>query len=315
MSPPNPDRRTVLAAFLASAIAPVTLAAGSDRMRLVGCLSPWRSAPPLAKPMAAVGFVEGENLRFESRSHVGPDARVLGETARELVATRPDAIVAYAPNHISALLVATRTIPIVCGSIPDPVAAGFAQSLRHPGGNVTGLSTGSHEMWPIVIGMLRALRPRLKRVFVVHSPEMPVEIQMRSHREAAGAAGLQWGHIPVSTLAQAEAALVPLAGEAVHIAPITSSEIYQHVLEIAHTHRIMTFGGPDALMGYSRHFTDELQRIAAILAQVLRGADPGAIPFELPDRTDLTLNRAVARRVGVEFPPDMLLRANRVIDG
>ncbi|MBW8855238.1 MAG: ABC transporter substrate-binding protein, partial [Bradyrhizobium sp.] len=278
MGSPNPDRRTLLAALFAAAISPGAFAASTDRMRLVGCLSPWQTPPPLAKTMAAVGFVEGENLRFELRSHMGSDARALGDIARELVATRPDALVAYAPNHISALLAATRTIPIVCGSIPDPVAAGFAQSLRHPGGNVTGLSTGSHEIWPIVIGMLRTLRPRLKRILVVHSPEMPVEIQLRSYREAAGAVGLEWSHAPVSTVAQADAALLPLAGEAVHLAPITSEEIQKHVLEAAHHHRIMTFGGRDALMSYSRHFTDELQRVAAILAQVLRGADPGAIP-------------------------------------
>ena len=77
---------------------------------------------------------------------------------------------------------------------------------------VTGLSTGSHETWPIVIGMLRTLRPRLKRIAVFHSPRMPVEIQMRTHREVAEAAGIEWSHVSVSTPADVEQGLKELDG-------------------------------------------------------------------------------------------------------
>src|SRR5204862_7502251 len=208
----------------------------------------------------------------------------------------------------------TRSIPIVCGAIPDPVSAGFAQSLRRPGGNVTGLSTGSHELWPIVIGMLRTLRPRLKRIAVFHSPGMPVEIQMRTHREAAEAAGIAWSHVAVSTPADLERSLAPLAGEALHMAPIRTDGLAEELLEIAHRHRILTFGGHEvALMGYSRHFADEIRRIAATVDKLLRGANAAEIPFELPDRTHFRLNRATARRIGVEIPPEMLMRADRVV--
>jgi putative ABC transport system substrate-binding protein len=264
--------------------------------------------------MAELGFVEGENLRFELRTHTGSDAGALGEAARELVAARPDVLLAFAPYEISALLEATRTIPIVCGSIPDPVSAGFAKSLRRPGGTVTGLSTGSHEMWPMVIGMIRTLRPRLKRIAVFHSPRMPVEVQMRSHREAAEAAGIAWTHVAVENRADVERALAPLAGEAVHLAPIVIDGLAGHLLETAHRHRIITFGGAEeALMGYSRYFADEMQRIAATLGKLLRGANPAEIPFELPDRTHFTLNRTTARRIGIEIPADMLVRADRVV--
>jgi len=308
-----PRRRALLAALVSVAACPRALASDRDRIRVAGSLGSWGTAR-LSKAMAELGWREGENLRVESRKPVEPLASGLAAAARELVAARPDVLLARMPYEISALLAATHSIPIVCGSIPDPVAAGFAKSLRHPGGNVTGLSTGSHEVWPIVIGMLRTLRPRLKQIAVFHSPQMPVEIQMRSHRETAEAAGIAWSHVAVSTTAEVERALAPLAGEAIHMAPIAVDGLPEQVLELAHRRRILTFGGFGAtLMGYSRYFADENRRIAATLDKVLRGANPAEMPFELPDRTHFRLNRVTARRIGVEFPSDMLMRADEVV--
>jgi putative ABC transport system substrate-binding protein len=311
---PSDRRRALLAAFLSPALALPGMACARDRLQVVGCLSMGKGMPPLAKPLAELGYVEGQTLRFDLRSHNGSDDRALAESAQALVAARPDALVTFMPYHISALLAATRTIPIVCGPIPDPVGAGFAQSLRRPGGNVTGLSTGSHEIWPIVIGLLRTLRPRLKRIVVIHSPEMPVTIQMRAHRDAAEAAGLEWSHIPITSTAEVERALQPFAGEAVHFAPISVRGLAKEAVDIAHRHRIMTFGGSQgALMGYWRYFTDEWGRIAVMLDKLLKGAHAAEIPFELPDRTHFSINRAVARSLGIEIPADMLLRATEVI--
>lgn len=98
------------------------------------------------------------------------------------------------------------------------------------------------------------------------------------------------------------------------MAPITTEGLAEGLVEIAHRHRILTFGGyHGALMGYSRYFTDEMRRVAATVDKVLRGAKPAEIPFELPDRTRFTLNRTAARRIGVEIPADMLMRADRVV--
>jgi putative ABC transport system substrate-binding protein len=311
----NPHRRALLAALVAAAAAPHVLASEQTRMRVLGCFASRGEATPLTRAMAELGHRDGENLRFDVRQHAGSEASALAEAARQLVAARPDVLVALWPYEISALLAATHSIPIVCGSIPDPVGAGFARSLRRPGGNVTGLSTGSHETWPLVIGMLRTLRPRLRRIAVIHSPGMPVAIQMRTHREAAEAAGISWSQVAVSTPEEVERALAPLAGEALHMAPINVRGLPAVLLDIAHRHRILTFGGyPGTLMGYSRYFADEMQRIAATVDKVLRGANPAEIPFELPDRTSFVVNRVVARRIGVEIPPDMLLRATEVID-
>jgi putative ABC transport system substrate-binding protein len=313
MGLPDLRRRAVLSALLATALAPAAFAAA--RVRVVGCFLERKHADVIGKALAERGHVEGKTFRFEPREHRGSDSRELATAVRELVAAKPDAVLAFWPYEIAALLAATRAIPIVCGPIPDPVAAGFAQSLRRPGGNVTGLSTGSHEIWEFVIGALRTLRPRLRRILVVHSPGMPVTVQMRSHREAALAAGLDWAHAPVSSVADAERALATVVGEAVHMAPIETSSLAQSVLEFAHRRQALTFGGwRGCLMGYSRYFSDEEQRLAAVLDKVLRGAAPADIPFELPDRTHFALNRAVARRLGVELPAEMLLRATQVTD-
>ena len=315
MGPLDPRRRSLLQAAFAATLVPAAFAATPDRMRVVGWFSGQRQPPAsVGKALAERGHVEGRTFRYEIRTYRDTGSRELSEGADELVATRPDAILAYWPFEITALLAATRSIPIVCGPIPDPVAAGFAQSLRRPGGNVTGLSTGSHEVWEIAIGMLRTLRPRLKRILVVHSPGMQVLVQMRSHREAARAAGLEWANAALASAGEAERALASLAGEAIHLAPIVDEGLHRAVLEIAHRNRTLTFGGDGCLMGYGRYFSSVGQRVAGVLDQVLRGADPAGIPFELPDRVRFALNRAVARRIGVEFPPDMVLRATHVTD-
>ena len=315
MASPDLRRRALLPALLATCLAPAAFAASPGK-RVVGCMtSDAEAVAQVGKALAQRGYVDGRSVRLEARFH-GSDPAGLSRTARELVELRPDAILAFMPFEITALIAVTRTIPVICGPIPDPVAAGFAKSLRRPGGNVTGLSTGSHEIWEFVIGVLRKLRPRLKRILVVHSPGMPVEIQMQAHREAARAAGLEWSHADVSSVADVERVLAPLAGEAIHLAPIVGPpELRDSVLEIAHGQRTLTVGGGrQSLLWYGRHFSDEMQRIAAVLDQVLRGGDPAAIPFELPDRTVLSLNRAVARKVGVEFPPELLMRATQVFD-
>lgn len=312
MGLPDPRRRQLVAALIGAGF--VRAADARDRVRVVGWL---HSEPPsegTRRALKSVGYVEGENLRLEARLGRGPDSPALAPSVRELVAARPEAILAFWPFHVSALLAQTRTIPIVCGPIPDPVAAGFARSLRRPGGNVTGLSTGSHEIWELVIATLRRLRPGLRRIVVVHSPGMPVEVQMRAHAEAARAAGLEWRQAAVSSVAEAAATVASVAGEAIHLAPIGSDDVLRQVVRAAREHRVMVFGGEDGcLIGYWRRFSDPSLRMAVLLDKILRGASPGELPFELPDQTHLRIDRNVARAIGVEIPADLLLRATEVV--
>lgn len=307
----QPLRRRILAAMAAAPMG-IALARPRDGAPLLACLSGGETVEQVAKLMAPFGYVAGRNLRIVVRTAKSlPD---LPAAAVELVALAPDVLLADGPA-VMALAGATRTIPIVCAGLPDPVGAGLAQSLRRPGGNVTGLATGSPETAEIVFALLKAMRPRLRRIAVLHSPGAPVAIQMRAHGEVARAAGLEWILAPISTPAEAERALAPLAGEAAWMAPIDGHELWKEARDIAHRHRIATHGGyPGTLMSYGRTFTDHDRSVGAVVDKILRGANPAEIPFELPDRLSFVVNRATARAIGIEVPGDILLRATKVID-
>jgi putative ABC transport system substrate-binding protein len=280
--------------------------------KVVGLLGGPGFAQELAKLMAELGYVEGRDLRFEVRG--AASVRGLPQAASELVVGRPDALVADGPAVV-ALAAATPKIPIVCAGIADPVGANIAESLRRPGRNVTGLSTGSTETAAITFGLLKAMRPNVRRIAVLHSPRAPVEVQMRHHVEAAKAVGLEWILAPVVGADDVERALAPLAGEAAWLAPIYTRGLVEESLAVAKKHRIATIGGTSgALMWYGREFSDAPRRVAAILDRVLKGTPPGEIPFELPDRPTFTLNRSTARAIGIEIPQDVLVRATEVID-
>ena len=316
MNVPSRSRRAAMAGLAAVALAPVLGA--SERVRLVGYLSGGAGLDELVKPLEDLGYVLGRNLRFEIRVRHDPEPVKLAAAAGELVAARPDVLLAYQGHRVRALAAATRTIPICCGGVPDPIGLGLAQSLRRPGGNVTGLSWGVPETAGITLGILRAMRPGLWGVASIHPVGRPAAAGGRSIGVAAAAIGVAWIQVPIpieADDARIDRALVPLAGEAAFVAPFRNDGLFKRVVEAANRQRIATVGPTEhgALMAYGLIHSDAPQRIAALLDKLLRGANPAEVPFELPDRTVFTLHRGTARALGLKIPPDLLLRATEVI--
>ena len=304
----DPRRRTLLAALAALVSSRLALASSP---RVVGLIGGAGHAQEMAKLMAELGYVEGRDLRFEARA--AANLRGLPQAASDLVALQPHVLLAEGPAVV-VLAGATQKIPIVCEGIGDPVAANLAESLRRPGRNVTGLSTGGTEPAAIAFGLLKSMRPKVRRLAVLHSPRVPVEIQMRRHAEAAREAGLEWMPAPIVGADDVERALAPLAGEAAWLAPIYTRGLAQAALDIAKKHRIAAIAAaPGALMWYGREFSDAPRRVAAIVDRILKGTPPGEIPFELPDRETFMLNRSTAHAIGIDVPKEVLLRATEVI--
>ncbi|HEX5130089.1 MAG TPA: ABC transporter substrate-binding protein [Usitatibacter sp.] len=302
-------RRTLLAAL--AALAAVGPARGAYP-KVVGLIGDAGHAQEMARHMAELGYVEGRDLRFEARG--AASARELPMAATALIARQPDVLLA---GGSAAVVLAgfTQVIPIVCEGIADPVGARLAVSLQRPGRNVTGLSTGIAETAGAVFAMLKAMRPGVRRIAVLHSPRHPVEAQMASHARAAKAAGLEWIPAAVVGADDVERVLAPLAGEAAWLGPIHARGLAEEAVAIAKKHRIAAIGStPGALIRHEREFSDAPRRVAAIVDRILKGTPPGEIPFELPDRHVLALDRATARAIGVEFPPEVLARATEVID-
>ena len=310
------SRRTFLAVALASGIAPRLGIAQPASPKVVGYLSGGQGPEWLAKVLARRGYVEGRNVRIETRIPKDWEGASLEMAARELVAARPHVLYALMANRVTALAAATRTIPIVTGGVPDPVGAGFAKSLRQPGGNVTGLSFGLREAADMVVGILRSVRPRLARVGGIFPKGMPEIHRGTWWSEACAKVGLEWRAATVGTVEEAETFLASLARQATFVAPIKDVAMGPRILAAATRLGVATVGSADegALMTYGMDFADHEERIASILDQVLRGADPANIPFELPDRPSFDWNRTTAKALGIEIPSVIALRVTRYVD-
>lgn len=313
------DRRRLLLALLASMV-PASRAAARDRPYCIGYLSPGPARPGLDKTLAALGYVEGKNLRYEVRTAPLESPARLAAAARELARADVDVLMAFWSERVEALAAATTTIPIVAGITADPVAQGFATTLAHPTRNVTGLSTGDAEAAPIRLKLFMTLRPALKRIVYMHRTGDPKvwSYPARPLAAVAQAEGISFAMTPVVTLADAEQAFKRLGDPSACFA-IQGTQLAvpaADVMSLATKYRIATMGDMDggALMFYGLEHVDRFARTAAMIDKILRGARPADIPFELPDRTNFILNRRVANAIGVKLGPDVLLRATDLID-
>jgi putative ABC transport system substrate-binding protein len=319
MDIPRPARRALLAVLPVLALSPGILAQPRERMRRIGYLSGGAGAEALLKPLGEMGWVEGRNLQVEFRVQPDSDPVRLAAVASELVRANVDVLFANLPQRVRALAAATRTIPIVCSGDPDPVGAGLAQSFARPGGNVTGLAVDVAAAMESYIGLLRAVLPRLQRVAFV---AIRAGLTQKSFEQIAARArglGVAWETILGVTPEDVERLIAKVrdpAREAFIFPQVQEQVPMTGVAALAIRRRIVAVGNAreGLLMQYVAVHSNPQRRLAAILDKVLRGENPAEIPFELPDRTELVVNRATARAIGPELSPEILLRATEVID-
>jgi putative ABC transport system substrate-binding protein len=310
----RPGRRALLLALAAAAAGGAR--AAPQRIKVVGYLSGGNPPDELVARMAELGFVRDRDYRLEVRTPPNWDPPTLKAAAEELVAAKPDVLLAWQGNRIGALAAATKTIPIVCGAIPDPVGSGYAQSLRRPGGNVTGLSMGIPESAEITFGLVKKLRPALKRVGAVHPHGVPITQQAKAMVAAARAYGLEWLPLTLGTEDDIGKALAPLESQAFFMGGFRDQAMASRVMAAARDLRIAVLGyvGEGGLLSYGLDHENTMGRVAAILVKILRGANPAEIPFELPDRPLFKLNRTTARALGIAIPRDVELRVTEFVD-
>ena len=318
-------RRAALALLGSAALAPRAWA--RDAVRVVGYLSNGAGKEVLAEPLARFGYVEGRNIRFEVRM-TSRDEAELGRRAAELVATRPEVMVAFGIRNIRALARHTSTIPIVCGETADPVGLGIARSLARPGGNITGLSAGIPEVAPILVGLMRAVRPALRRIVTPVGEDPAGRARegwgsiLQAAIEEAKRVGLAWEIRPVDTPAAFELALSGLSRDSdilYTINPPAGLDGRQVAAaarrrQLALVSASATWVRAGGLMHYSIDHGNRMERIASLVDTLLRGAKAAETPFQLPDRTTFLVNRATARAIGVELPAHVLARATEIID-
>jgi putative tryptophan/tyrosine transport system substrate-binding protein len=276
------------------------------------------TVPELAK----AGFVQGQNLILEP--HTGPESQI-SELARALVASNVDAIVAVSDISIEAVKAASSTIPVVMSfGTGDPVAAGFATSITRPGGNITGVVMLAPELNAKRLTLLHEAVPKARRIAALAVSEQRYERTLSAIRTIAMGAGLELptffaetpGAYPAAFTAMrsagAEALIIVSAPEFNRDAEILAALAVEAKLPTVCEWSHMAAQG--CLFGYGPSQTELRRRTADYLVRILRGSTPGDLPIEGPTRFQFTVNLRTAKRLGLELPTGVLLRADEVIE-
>jgi len=271
-----------------------------------------------------LGYVEGKTLLLELRFADGAPERV-PELARELVALKPDVIVATTDPAIAVVRRETRTIPIVMAFSSDPAGAGFVASLARPGGNVTGLSTLSAETSGKRLELLRELVPDIARVALLWSPDSrgnlldykETEVVARSLHvelqsvELYGIEDLDRAFSAV-TNGHAQALIVP-AGNPVAVARRNQVVSFAQRSRLASIYGAREYVDEGGLMSYGASTVDSFRRAAIFVDKILKGAKPADLAVEQPTKFELVINLRTAKALGLTIPPSLLRRADDVI--
>jgi putative ABC transport system substrate-binding protein len=270
-----------------------------------------------------LGYVEGTNIVIEWRSTKGK-ADSLPTLAAELVRLKVDLIVTGGPPPTRFAKEATSTIPIVMGYDDDPVGSGFVASLAHPGGNITGLATLAPEISGKQMELLKEIVPRFSRVAVLGSASQPSNRQaLKEINLAADAFGVKVQYLETRESKDIETAFQAARKEhadavLVVTTPMLTSERRQWI-ELAMKSRLPTISSrPEyvedgGLTFYGVSYTDLFRRAATYVDKILKGATPADLPIEQPTKFELVINQKTAKQIGLTIPPNVLARADRVI--
>jgi len=281
------------------------------------------SLDALVRELRAIGYVEGKNIVFESRSAENKLDR-LPALADELVHLKVDIIVAAATNEAVAAKNVTRTIPIVFLGGNNPVAAGLISSLARPGGNITGFTSVSAVLAGKRLELLKETVPKLSRVEVLWDPLSRSSNELwKESQLPARELGLQLHSMEISSADKFDAAFkaaIKAGSTALAVAGgplITSNQ--ERIAELATKYRLpsinpdMRYVNAGGLMSYGADRTEPYKRIASMIDKILKGANPADLPVEQPTKFELVINLKTAKRIGLTIPPNVLARADRVI--
>jgi putative tryptophan/tyrosine transport system substrate-binding protein len=321
------DRRTFVAGVAGGLLAaPLAVRAQQPgRLPRIGVLWPISDDAELKafrQGLHELGYVEQQNIVLEYRYARGKD-EVLPALAAELVALNVDIILTYGVTAAKAARQATTTIPIVNGSMSDPVAAGLAESLARPGGNVTGLTSRSPTLSAKRLELIKEVVPGLSRVAVLSTPAPTAQLGLQEMKVAARSLGVSLLVQQVQEPNEFESAFSEMtkarAGALLVLADLRFNEHLRRLVDLAAEHRLPVaytskdFVDGGGLMSYGPSWPDQFRRAAGYIDKILKGAKPADLPIEGPIKFELVINLKTAKALGLTIPQTIMLRADEVI--
>jgi putative ABC transport system substrate-binding protein len=302
-----------------------------SKTRRIGWLEPGspESFPARRKAFQQVlreaGFVEGQNLVVDYRYAKGK-LEQFPALAAELVALKPECVVATGVDAIQALHKLTSTIPIVMGTIDaDPVKEGIVGSLARPGGNITGMIGIAWELAGKRLELLKEIAPKAVRVGVIFDPRSPAgHAHVKETEAAARSLKMQLQLLEVKEPADLDKAFRAAHGahaDALFVVAIGMVNSHRpRIVALAAEARLpaiysnLEFVGDGGLIAYAPNTVEQYRRVASYVDKILQGARPGDLPIQQPTTFELAVNLKTAKATGVAIPKSILGRADRVIE-
>jgi putative ABC transport system substrate-binding protein len=275
--------------------------------------------------LTKLGWTEGSNLRIELRWFAG-DADRLRTFAKELVDLRPDAIFGQTTPVIGALARETQKIPIVFALVSDPIGSGFATSLAHPGGNITGFTGNDPTIGGKWMELLKEIAPGTVHVALLSNPATaaPVKFYMPSIQATASSFAVQVSATPVHAADEIEGVIAAQArnpGGGIIVMPDTFTVAnHELIVALAARYRVPTiynersYAESGGLISYGTDFPELFRQSAGYIDRILKGVKPGDLPIELPTKYELVVNLKSAKALGLTIPESVLSLADKVIE-
>jgi putative ABC transport system substrate-binding protein len=329
-------RRHMLVAFGAAALAELPGALAQHPAKPSGKI--WRigfmwaasrattqaSLDSILRKLREFGYVEGRDFVAEHRWADG-NAKLLPGFAAELVGLKVDLLFTYSTEAAQAAKAATRDIPVVFTMVSDPVASKVVNTLAHPGGNLTGWSNMLPDSSEKLLEFLRTIKPRMAQLVVLSDPGNPGKVlEVTRLRAAVERLGLTLRPKDVRNGADVDSAFVQMARERpdaliVLVDGVTTTH-RQRIVDLAARHRlpaiyqVREFVEAGGLMSYGLNIGRQQERTAEYMHRIFKGAKPSDLPVEQPTRIELVINRKAVAALGVTVAPELLLRADEVIE-
>jgi len=305
-----------------------------EQVRRIGVLMGWAESDPYAqaalkafyKGLGRLGWTDDRNLRIDLRWGAGQAER-MQEFARELVALRPDMILANTTPATKALHRETRTIPMVFVIVSDPVGAGLVASLAQPGGNITGFINVETTMGGKWLELLKEMAPSVRRAAIMFNPDTAPgggSYFLGAIEAAARSFGVEAITAAVRSDGEIETVINELGRE-----PGSGLVVMTDSFTVVHRGSIISLAARNSvpaiyaeaissrdggLMSYGANTQDMFARAASYADRILQGAKPADLPVQTPIRFEMVINLKTAGALGLAVPPTLLARADEVIE-
>ena len=284
------------------------------------------SAKSILLELQKLGYVEGKNFTFEYRNAENQIDRI-PTLVDDLIRLKINVLITAATRELRAAQKATKDIPIVSLNLGDPVATGLVESLARPGGNITGFTPLSVELTGKRLELLKETFPKVSRVTVLlHpqtlSPETWNETWKESQR-VAPRLGLELRSIEINAATELDNAFKEIVKSrdnalAVTLSPLINS-MQKRIVELAARNRLPAiyprgdYAESGGLMSYGADRSEPYKRVAVMVDKILKGTKPADIPVEQATKFEFMINLKVAKQIGLTIPPNVLVRADKVI--